>query len=331
MPDLLLPLLALLVGIIGLLWGADRFVAGSAGAARNFGISPLIIGLTIVSVGTSAPEVIVSVNAALKNAGELAVGNALGSNLANMGLVLGITALVAPIPVQKHLAREESPVLLLITLLAGAALYDAFLGRGESLLLAFLFIPLITVTVIYKSKHPNPEEVEEGEEIPDISMTAAILWFALGLVILLASAEMTVWAAKSIALSLGISELVVGLTVVAIGTSLPELAASVMSAIRGHHDIAVGNVFGSNLFNLLLVMTSAGAISPMVLGSDVFNRDYLSMLIMTVLMIALVIAALHKGQKKGLQSRISRRAGAILLIMYGLYYVLLGSTLASGS
>ena len=323
MSAMYLPIFALLVGVLGLLWGADRFVEGSAGAARNFGISPMIIGLTVVSVGTSAPEIIVSINASLKAAGELAVGNALGSNLANIGLVLGITALVAPLPVQKHLLREEGPVLLLITALAGLCLYDGWLNRGESIALGLLIIPLLILVVKYKNNHPNSEAIKESEDIPEFSMGTAILWFVIGLAVLLVSAEITVWGAKSIATHLGVSELIIGLTVVAIGTSLPELAASVMSALRGHHDIALGNIFGSNLFNLMLVMTSAGAIAPIALSPDVFSRDFAVMALLTLMMVAMIAWALWRSAKSGSPARLSRSVGIIFLAAYGFYYVLL--------
>jgi cation:H+ antiporter len=297
MGAMLIPILGLLIGVLGLLWGADRFVEGSAGAARNFGISPLIIGLTVVSIGTSAPEVLVSINAALSNAAELAVGNALGSNMANIGLVLGATLLIAPTPVQKHLLTQEGAVLLVITAIAGFCLYDGYLGRIESAILAGLIFPLVYIAIRYKKTHVSPEEVAIGEDIPDITMGAAALWFIVGLAVLLASAEVTVWSAKTIAQSLGVSELIIGLTVVAIGTSLPELAASVVSAMRGHHDIAIGNVFGSNLFNLMLVMPAAGIISPMMISPMVFNRDFASLAIMTLLLIAMVALALNKARR----------------------------------
>jgi cation:H+ antiporter len=323
MSAMLLPILGLLVGVLGLLWGADRFVEGSAGAARNFGISPLIIGLTVVSIGTSAPEVLVSINAALSNAAELAVGNALGSNMANIGLVLGVTLLIAPTPVQKHLLSQEGLVLLIITGIAGFCLYDGFLGRGESLILGGLIFPLVFIAVKYKKTHISPEEVAAGEDIPDITMGAAALWFIIGLAVLLASAEVTVWSAKTIAQSMGVSELIIGLTVVAIGTSLPELAASVVSAMRGHHDIAIGNIFGSNLFNLMLVMPAAGIISPMALSPEVFNRDFISLGLMTVLLIAMVAFALNKASRKGGPALLSRRLGVILIGGYIGYYVVL--------
>jgi len=320
---MLLPILGLLIGVLGLLWGADRFVEGSAGAARNFGISPLIIGLTVVSIGTSAPEVLVSVNAALSNAAELAVGNALGSNMANIGLVLGVTLLIAPTPVQKHLLSQEGVVLLLVTAIAGFCLYDGYLGRLETAIFAGLIIPLVYIAVKYKKTHISPEEVAAGEDIPNITMGAAGLWFIIGLAVLLASAEVTVWSAKTIAQSMGVSELVIGLTVVAIGTSLPELAASVVSAMRGHHDIAIGNIFGSNLFNLMLVMPAAGIISPMAMSPEVFTRDYISLALMTLMLIAMVAFALNKASRTGLPAVLSRRLGVILIAAYIGYYAVL--------
>ena len=170
MPALSIPILALIAGLCGLIWGADRFVSGSVGIARSLGISSLVIGLTVVSIGTSAPEIIVSINAALKNSGGLAVGNAIGSNLANIGLVLGITALVAPIPVQKHLLYQETPVLLLITALAGLCLYDGQLNRIESLALGLLVIPLLIMVVKYKKSHPD-SEIADHEDLEPVSYT----------------------------------------------------------------------------------------------------------------------------------------------------------------
>ena len=323
MSALLLPFAGLIIGVLGLLWGADRFVAGSAGAARNFGISPLVIGLTVVSIGTSAPEILVSINAALSHAAELAVGNALGSNMVNIGLVLGVTVLIAPTPVQKHLLTQEGLVLLVVTALSGLILYDNYLGWGENLALMALVIPLIYITVKYKKSHVSPEEVAVGEDIPDITMVAASLWFVLGLAVLLSSAHVTVWSAKTIAEAMGVSELIIGLTVVAIGTSLPELAASAVSALRGHHDIAIGNVFGSNLFNLMLVMSSAGIISPMAMSAEVFNRDFVSLAALTLLLFVLVAFALFSASRTNTKARLSRSIGLLLIGGYVLYYVVL--------
>lgn len=302
---------AILLGLTGLVWGADRFVAGSAGAARNFGVSPLVIGLTIVSIGTSAPEIIVSINAALKGAGELAVGNALGSNLANIGLVLGVTALIAPLPTQRHLLLQEGPVLLVVTALIGWALYDGNLMRWESAPFLLAIVPLLWLTVRYKKHHPSPEEIEEGEDIPNISTAAALLWLAIGLGALLASSEALVWGATSVAQTLGVSELIIGLTIVAIGTSLPELAASVMSALRGHHDIALGNVFGSNLFNLMAVMPIAGVIQPLSMGSEVFYRDFLALAAVTIVLYG-AVAISRKTPKRTM----ARATGVVFLCLY---------------
>ena len=220
-------------------------------------------------------------------------------------------------------------MLLVITALAGLCLYDGFLHRGESVALMLLVIPLLVLVVKFKKSVPNPEAADSAEEIPDMPRAKALLRLALGLGVLLVSADITVWGAKSIAVYLGLSELIIGLTIVAIGTSLPELAASVMSALRGHHDIAIGNIFGSNLFNLMLVMTAAGAISPIPLSADVFSRDFAAMALMTTLMVALVAFAIYKTTKSDSQARLSRFVGIVLLASYGLYYVALWPSMSS--
>ena len=317
MMSLYLSISALVAGMIGLIWGADKFIAGSASLARSAGISSLAVGLTVVSIGTSAPEIIVSINAALKGSGELAVGNALGSNIANIGLVLGITLLIAPIPIQKALLKQEGIILFAVTGLAGICLYNDMLGRIESILLMLLVIPLLILAAKYKK---SLAESSESQITQSFSRNGALISFAIGLIVLLACAELTVWGAKSIALSMGVSELVIGLTVIAIGTSLPELAASVMSALRGHHDIAVGNIIGSNLFNLLLVMGAAGAISPIALDSQVFSRDYMTMAALTLLMLIFMAAVLRNKIDR---AQLPKAVGLVLLLAYCLYYVLL--------
>lgn len=325
MGTLFLSFTALILGIAGLVWGADKFVAGSASFARSIGISPLVIGLTIVSVGTSAPEIIVSINAALNGSTELAVGNALGSNLANVGLVLGITLLIAPIPVYRHLIKQESPVLLVITALAGLCLYDGALNQIESLLMVALVGPLLWVVVAYKKSHADSIETDNIDSHPN---GKAAVWFIGGLALLLVGAEIAVWGAKSIATFMGISELVIGLTVVAIGTSLPELAASALSALRGHHDIALGNIIGSNLFNLMLVMGIAGVIAPIGLDAAVFSRDYAAMATITLVMVGMLVWALRGGKDKG---TLSRSFGLILLSFYCYYYYILWASITVGA
>ena len=317
MMSLYLPISALIAGMLGLIWGADKFVAGSASLARSIGISSLVIGLTVVSIGTSAPEIIVSINAALQGSGELAVGNALGSNLANIGLVLGITLLIAPIPIQRALLKQEGFILLMVTVFAGICLYNNFLGRLESSLLILLVVPLLLFAAKYKK---NQAESSENQITQSLCAKAALISFVVGLSTLLVSSELTVWGAKSIAVSMGISELVIGLTIIAIGTSLPELAASAMSALRGHHDIAVGNIIGSNLFNLLLVMGAAGAISPIALDNQVFSRDYMAMALLTLLMLLFMVYAVQKSNGR---AKLPKIAGLVFLVAYCLYYVLL--------
>ena len=328
MSELYMPIVALITGLIGLVWGADKFVNGSVGVAKNLGISSLVIGLTVVSIGTSAPEIIVSINAALKDSGGLAVGNAIGSNLANIGLVLGVTALVAPIPVKQYLLREESPILLVVTALAGLCLYDSQLDRFESVMLGILVIPILIFMVKFKKNHQTSKKPSTTDEIEITNIKLAVFWLAVGLLGLLVSAEITVWGAKSIASYFNVSDLIIGLTVIAIGTSLPELAASVMSALRGHHDIALGNIFGSNLFNILLVMTTAGAISPMTLPNSVFARDYAALAGMTILMVGIVFISLAKAERQNKSPNISRMFGVVLLLAYCGYYIILWPSMA---
>lgn len=331
MPDIWLSWLAIAGGFIGLIWSADRFVGGSAAIASNFGVSKLIIGLTIVSLGTSAPEIVVSTSAALKDSGDLAIGNALGSNLANVGLVLAITALIAPMPIQKHLLTQEIPVLIVITALAGFVLWDASVSFYDGLLLAGTLIPLMYLMLTAKKKHPSPEE--EDSEIPDMTIAVAGFWFASGLIVLIGSSELLVWGAKNVATHFGVSPLIVGLTVIAVGTSLPELAASIMSAMKGHHDMALGNIIGSNIFNILTVMSVPGLLAPAtgyttIMEAEVFNRDYLSMAGITLLLCAAIILDYVLRNRNGNgpgHARLGRRIGSLLLIGYIGYYALLFS------
>lgn len=313
---------ALLAGFVGLVWSADRFVEGSAALARRLGVPKLVIGLTIVAFGTSAPEIMVSISASLRAAGELAVGNALGSNLANMGLVLAITAMLVALPIQRHLLVRELPILLVVTALAGVTLYDGRLTRLEGALLLVGLI--VTLALLTLARGPRPVPVDS--DIPDYTRLAASLWFVIGLVTLVASAELLVWGARELALAAGVSPLVVGLTVVAIGTSLPELAASVGSALKGHGDMALGNIIGSNLFNLLAVMALPGLIQEPVMDARVFHRDYLAMAAMT-LALALAIGVDYQLRHKAhsgpgtTRGHLGRLIGALLLSGYAGYYV----------
>ena len=322
-------IIATILGFIGLIWSADRFVAGAAGIARSLGMTPIMIGLTIVSMGTSAPEIIVSISAAIDRAGTLAIGNAIGSNLANIGLVLGVTALISPIPIARTLSRREIPLLLAITIGAGLFLYDNQLGTIDGL----VFLLTLAITLIYlvnsKAHQPDAEHEADVEHIPQISSNRAWLLFAVGLTLLIISSETLVWGATEIAQALGVSQLIIGLTVVAIGTSLPELAATAASALKGHHDIALGNVVGSNLFNLLAVMAMPALINPTQLEPSVFQRDYLAMTAITLLLAILVIAHSMRGRQQTTaatgQACIGRVEGALLLFVYATYYYFLFS------
>ena len=310
---MLYPINSLVIGLIVLVWSADKFVLGAASTAKNFGMSPLLIGLTIVSFGTSAPEILVSIMATISDTGSLAIGNAIGSNIANIALVLGATALIAPLPVKNTVRGKEMPLMLAVTVLAGVLLFNLQLNTLDSVLLFIaLVISLIMFARFQKGLHdPTVDE----EEIIDMSTFKSILWLILGLALLVASSKALVWGATEIAVSLGVSDLIIGLTIVAIGTSLPELAASIGSALKGHHDIAIGNIIGSNIFNLGAVMAIPGLLSPIALDAQVFNRDFLLMLALSVLL--LVFCYMRKP------AAIKRPEGAALLAIYGGYMLIL--------
>ncbi len=306
---------AVALGIVALVWGADRFVLGAAGVARNLGVSTLVIGLVIVGFGTSAPELLVSAMAGLEGATGLAVGNALGSNIANIGLVLGTTALIVPLAVHSGVLKREFPVLLFMCFAVLILLWDGYLGRLDGFILVAALVGLIywTVRLALRERDHDPLQAEVAEEIPEsITMGAAVLWLVVGLVVLLAGARMVVWGAVNIAHAFGVSEVIIGLTIVAIGTSLPELAASIMGALKGEPDLAIGNVVGSNLFNLLGVLGLPALIHPEVLDASVLSRDYPVMLGLTLALFLLVYSRRRTP-------RIGRGSGFLLLGAYGAY------------
>ncbi|MCG8670689.1 MAG: calcium/sodium antiporter [Pseudomonadales bacterium] len=311
---MLLPIIAIVVGLALLVWSADKFVDGSVGIAEGFGMSKVMIGLTIVSLGTSAPEIFVSITAAMQNASELALGNAIGSNIANMGLVLGVTALVAALPVKQGLLKQDLPALLAVTAICCFLLMDLTLSRNDGMTLMVLLIILMTLMFRYKKEHPD--ELVENEsiegEIPDYGTKESIISFSIGLVTLIISSRILVWGAVDVATALGVSEVVIGLTIVAIGTSLPEMAASVASALRNHHDIALGNVIGSNILNLLAVLSVASVIYPIELTREVLVKDYGAMVMFTVAMAIFVMIPRKNKQ-------LSKIEGSILLIGYIAY------------
>ena len=297
---MLLPSLAIIGGIALLVWSADKFVVGAATFAHNMGMSTLMVGLTIVALGTSAPEILVSSIAALTDASALAVGNALGSNIANIALVLGVTALVSPLPVHSNLPRKELPLLLIATFASLVLLFDLELSRWDGTLLILGLITIMTLIVRMQRtpQAPSAEVVDEADNEIDTTLSTpkALALLAAGLILLVISSRVLVWGATEVALSLGVSNLVIGLTIVAIGTSLPELAASIASALKGHHDMAVGNIIGSNLFNLLAVMSMPALINPFSFEPVVLTRDYLTMATLTLLLAAFCFIRNRQGQ-----------------------------------
>jgi len=316
---------AIAVGLAILVWSADRFVDGAAAIARHMGVSNLIIGITVVGFGTSAPEIAVSVIAVLEDVPDLAVGNAIGSNIANIGFILGITALLAPISVSKGLIRSEYPLLFGATVVLVWCLYDLQLDRLDGFLLLGLLV-IIMAYMIHSHRDSNSESVEEesDEDNEILSNGAAWLWVLLGLVLLIGSSRMLVWGASNIALSLGVSELVIGLTIVALGTSLPELAASIASLKKSIPDMAIGNVIGSNLFNSLAVV----GIPPLIYGFEVdvaaLQRDLPVMVVFTLLLFAMSFG----GNKR--LNQIGRFKGAVLFALFAAYQSYLYFEVVSG-
>lgn len=314
------------VGLALLVWGADRFVMGAAATARNLGVSPLVIGLTIVGFGTSAPEMLVSGVAAWQGNTGLAVGNALGSNIANVALIIGVTALTAPLHVHSAMLRREFPILLGAMVLGYVLLVDQRLDRidGAVLLTGMALVALYTVRLGLRPASGDPMGQEYEAEIPAGMPTGrALTWTLIGLLVLLASSRMLVWGAVSIAQALGVSDLVIGLTIVALGTSLPELAASIVSALRQEHDIAIGNIIGSNLFNLLAVLGLSALIRPAPLDPSVLSRDYPIMVGLSLVL--MVMAWGFRGH-----GRINRFEGGLLLAGYGAYQTLVYFTAVRG-
>jgi cation:H+ antiporter len=304
---------AVIVGLIILVWSADKFVIGAAATARRLGMSPLLVGLTIVAMGTSAPEMFVSAMAALDGAGNLAVGNALGSNITNIALVLGVTALISPIPLQKKLLKKELPLLVLISIIGGLTLADLELNMVDGLILIGAMI--VALYLMFQESSESGEAVveeDEAAEIENTPLSKAVIELVIGLAALMISSKMLVWGATLIAREFGISDLVIGLTIVAIGTSLPELAASVASALKGHHDIAIGNVIGSNMFNLLTVMPIPGLLAVTQVDALALYRDYAVMMVLTIALLVLFLLSYRKG-------KLGRIPGAMLTTSFVAY------------
>ena len=317
---MLIAVLKIIGGLIALTYGADRFVDGASSIAKSLNVSTLLIGLTVVAFGTSAPEMLVSASAALKGSPGIALGNAIGSNIANMALVLGATALVIPLVVQSQTLRKEFPILWVVMLGVFVLLYNLELTRFKAaLMLIGLLIFMVWIVADGKRTASNIKS-DHVQEVVEINLKSAILWTVLGLAILVVGANILVDGSSTVARYFGISDAVIGLTIVAIGTSLPELAASLAGALKGEPDLAMGNVIGSNVFNLLAVIGIAGTLSPMSISQELMSRDYTLMLLITGLLFAFCFWQ-QRGDKK--EGSLNRKHGIILLGIYVVYIVVI--------
>lgn len=319
---MLLSFLAIAIGLTVLVWSAGKFVEGSAAMAGYFGMPPLLIGMVVVGFGTSAPEMVVSALSATQGNPGLALGNAYGSNITNIALILGITALISPIAVHSQVMRKELPILTAVTALAAWQVWDGELTFVDALVLLGVFFLLLAWSIRQGMTQKNDAlGTEVAEEMSHRSMPLrnAVLWLIAGLLLLIVSSRILVWGAVELALGFGVSDLIIGLTIVAVGTSLPELASSVIAARKGEHDIALGNILGSNLFNTLAVVSIAGTISPMAVAPEVFYRDI-------AVMSALTLSLFILGYGFRGPGRINRLEGGLLLACFVGYTVYLIST-----
>ena len=314
--SLLLPAIALLIGLALLVWSADKLVDGASATATHFSMPPLLVGMVIVGFGTSAPEMVVSTLAASQGNPSLALGNGWGSNIVNIAFILGVTALVSPILVRSAILRKEMPILIAVMFLAGYQISDGEISRWDAWALLGVFL-LLTGWSIWEGMRGSNDALGQETEVEmaanAMPLPKALALLAIGLAVLVGSSQLLVWGAVSIAQSLGVSDLVIGLTVLAVGTSLPELASCISAARKGEHDIALGNVLGSNLFNTLAVVGIAGAIAPMRVAPEVLTRDWPVMAGLTVLLF------IFGWGFRGRQGRINRVEASILLAIYVAY------------
>ncbi|WP_166421978.1 calcium/sodium antiporter [Paraglaciecola sp. 20A4] len=312
--------LAIIIGLGLLVWSADRFVDGAAVLAKHFKLPPLLIGIVIVGFGTSAPEMVVSAMAAIDGIPGLALGNAIGSNITNIGLVLGITAVLCPITIHSKIIKNEFPLLIFIMLFSGYLFFDDALSTFDAYLLltGFMLVIIWSVTAALRDRSDtsNPE-CSEDLRSPPILLRREIIWLIVGLVVLIGSSRLLLWGAVEIVSAFGVSDLVIGLTIVAVGTSLPELTTTIAAVRKGNHDIAIGNLIGSNMFNILGVVGLTGAIAPITsIPVEVMTRDWPIMLASTLILLMM----LYRSSKGGY---IFRREGFLLLAIYFSYNIYL--------
>lgn len=313
---MLMPILALVIGLAVLVWSADKFIDGAANTSKILGVPPLVIGMLVIGFGTSAPELVVSVFAAAQGNPGLALGNAFGSNITNIALVLGISALLLPMTVSSGILRRELPMLLGVTLLAGYQILDGEISRLDAVVLLVVFVAVLIWTLRQNGSTEDQlaADTSHGPLSDQPPLKQSIVWLVIGLMLLVLSSRVLVWGAVEIATSLGVDELIIGLTIVALGTSLPELAAAIVAIRRSEHDLALGNLIGSNLFNTLAVVGLAGAIRPLQVASEVLTRDWMLMLVLTVLLTA--FAWRPKSWQPMRPARINRLEGGVFVAIY---------------
>lgn len=312
---------AVLIGLLILIWSADRFIDGASSIARTMGISPLIVGMIIIGLGTSAPEMLVAGVAAYDGNPGLGIGNAIGSNITNITLVLGVTAIFYHLPVHSRLLKREMPLVLFTAVLAWFLMADSLFSRTDAIILFICLVFVLSWMIVtarrVKDFHDPLIDETIGEIPEEMPLNHSILWSLAGLVLLLISSKLLVWGASGIAHEFGVSDLVIGLTIVAIGTSLPELAATISSARKGETDLAVGNIVGSNLFNTLAVLPIPALIKPLAVPQEALDRDILVMFVVTILLLVFSFGI------KSNRYKITRFKGIILFAGFVAYEILL--------
>ncbi|OLF38676.1 calcium/sodium antiporter [Psychrobacter sp. C 20.9] len=312
-----LAVIAILIGLAILVWSADVFIDGATALAKKFSVPSFLIGVLILGIGTSAPEMVVSVLAALEGSPELALGNAYGSNIINIALVLGATVLISPIIIRKGIVKRDLPLLLLITIIAAWQLRDGILSQVDGLILLVLLIAVLgsqIVLSIREGYHEHEEDIDNADsDATEPSVARGLGSLLLGMLMLVISSRAIVWGAVELATLWGLSELIIGLTIVAVGTSLPELVSSLSAARKGEHDMALGNIIGSNVFNTLAVVGLATVIAPIAADPVILSRDVMAMGLLTVLLVALCVFAFTTKRQFG------RTSGATLVLFFVSY------------
>ena len=320
MTTLLLPSALLIIGLILLVWSSDLFIDGAASVSKHLSISPLIIGVVVLGFGTSAPEILVAILASVDNSPGLAIGNVIGSNIANIALVLGVAAIISPIVVKSSLLKREFPIVLGITIIGYLLILDNDLDTTDGIILLVLLVIVMTWMIRANKQVEGTDDplaadtVQELDDKEEIPLKKSIFILVGGLIVLIISAKLMVSGAVDIAKFFEIPDVIIGLTIVAIGTSLPELAAAITAAKKGEADLMIGNILGSNLFNLLAVMAMPALLAPSIVDKTTLTLDYPIMLLLTIIMLALALPRNGKAV-------IGKKAGIILTLSFVAYLV----------